>query len=90
MGGTLDNMDFAILTIFHYEDRLLWEKQIYKCLMKHRERLPINEVSMQSVDRRVNDLHNDDYLESVIASRDPAAKEMVVAYIMTEKGEQLF
>lgn len=83
--------DCAILKVFHIEDRPLWEELIYDCIQKHHSDLPVNGgVTVQVVERRVQVLEDDDYLESVIASPDPMAREMIAAYILAEKGEQLF
>lgn len=87
----LGETDCAVLTVFHIEDRPLQEEQVHHSLQKHRERLPINSsIPLKVVEQRVDVLHDDQYLESVITTPDPTAQEMLAAYILTENGEQLF
>lgn len=86
----IDTTDCAILTVFHYEARPLWMELVYDCLETYQDDLPINGVTEQVVEYRVDKLDKDEYLEQVIASPDPLATEMVAAYILTENGKHLF
>jgi hypothetical protein len=56
-GIGLDDTDHAILTMFHIEDRPLWDELIHECLERYRDKLSINGgITVRVVERRTTTL----------------------------------
>lgn len=87
----LNDTDYAVLSVFDYAERPLWEERVHQRLDEYREELPIEEpVSQKEVEKRLDSLEDDEYLEKVIASPDPLEEAMIAAYVLTKKGNRLF
>ncbi len=83
----LDDVDFSILKAFWDSENPLWKKRVYRYVEQHIDELPLQEtVSEQTVGRRIDDLLNEGYLESVITDPDAVDRELIISYRLTDPG----
>ncbi len=86
----IDTIDFSILTCLQRADSSLWKKRIHQELMEWEETLPLQDaVSLQTVGRRVDKLHDEGYLENTIVSPQDVPRDLIIGYTLTAKGEQI-
>lgn len=84
----IDDVDFSILNVIAKDDAPLWKKEIHRGLSETPHALPnVREVSVQTVGRRVDDLHDDGYLESCIISPRDINRDLIIAFKITDAGE---
>lgn len=82
-----DNLDYAILKAVHDAETPQWKTAVHDYLDTHEARLPItNNVSAQTIGRRVDRLMYEGYLENNIISPEELNRELIIAYEPTEKG----
>lgn len=84
----IDNVDYAILTMATDANKPLWKNKVHKRLHDNGDGVPRSDVSVQTVGRRIDTLTEKDYLESCITSPDELTRDLIIAFKMTEKGEQ--
>lgn len=83
----IDNIDYAILKCLRDADASYWKKRVYQELADRKEFLPVtDEVSLQTVGRRIDKLHSDGYLENTIVSPQDVPRDLIIGYQLTEDG----
>lgn len=86
----IDNIDLAIMTLINNADRPLWKNRIHERLHDDRDALPITTgVSVQTVGRRVDTLQDKEHLETVIASPDDLKRDLIIAFKLTDQGQDI-
>lgn len=84
----IDNVDYAILKSFYGTNEPLWKKRVYEYLKEQKDYLPIEDaVSVQTVGRRMDRMKYERYLENVVVSPNDTPRNQIIAYVLTEKGE---
>lgn len=86
MASAIDAVDYGILWCI---DRAgaAWKKKVHHHLMQHQEKLPQSpDISVQTVGRRINDLHEQGLIENCIASPDDSHRDLVITYKLTDAG----
>lgn len=87
----LDRVDYALLAAVTDADEPLWKKRIHAYLRDHVEQLPIEDpVSLQTVGRRIDRLHEDEYVASDIVSPDGLNRDLIIGYTITQDGHDAF
>lgn len=87
MPGTIDTIDYSILKCLHDTDNAFWKKRIHQELADRQAVLPItDQISLQTVGRRVDDLHDEEYLENTIVSPQEVARDLIIGYTLTDAG----
>ncbi len=83
----VDSVDFSILKVVHDNDTPVWKKRIHDLLHDRYDELPSTPaVSLQTVGRRVDRLHAEDYLHIQISPMSQTQRRLVLAYSVTEAG----
>lgn len=86
----IDDVDFSILNVIATDQFPLWKKEIHRNLSTDPHALPnVREVSVQTVGRRVDDLHERGYLDSCIISPKDINRDLIIAFKITDAGEQV-
>lgn len=81
----IDTIHYAIL---HVVEKPLWKKKIHDAL-RDVEYLPIDSVpSIQTVGRRVDELHEAEYLTTSIISPDDVDRDLIIGYKRTKDGDK--
>lgn len=83
----IDMADYAILTAISEADKPLWKKAVHERLHEREESLPGSNVSVQTIGRRIDTLTKNDYLENVIVSPDNLARDLIIAFKLTDEGK---
>lgn len=84
----IDNINYAILKCLQDTDEALWKKRIYQELQDRHEILPFaDDVSLQTVGRRIDTLHDEGYLENTIVSPQDVPRDLIIGYAITERGQ---
>lgn len=84
----VDETDFSILCAVKQHDLPPWKNKIHGWIVEEEGTLPIAGVSVQTVGRRVDDLVQEDYLETVIVSPDDIKRDLIIAFKLTDKGHE--
>lgn len=85
---TIDEVDYAVLKVIQDAGQPLWKKRVHDLIGEREDQLPLlGNVSVQTVGRRIDSLHNERLLENVIVRPDNIDRDMVIAYELTEDGE---
>ncbi len=83
----VDETDYGILFAVKQHDMPPWKNKIHGWIVEHEDMIPIaGGVSVQTVGRRVDDLVNEDYLETVIVSPEDIKRDLIIAFKLTDKG----
>ncbi len=83
----IDDVDYAILKVVHDADEPLWKKRVHSLVSERTEELPLmNTVAVNTVGRRIDQLQNNGMLDNVIVQPDQIDRDLVIAYILTDKG----
>ncbi|MFB6077098.1 MAG: hypothetical protein ABEK12_03135 [Candidatus Nanohaloarchaea archaeon] len=83
----IDDVDFSILKVLRDMDRPLWKKKIHRQLTDHDGGIPrVRDVSVQTIGRRVDDLHERGHVESCIISPSEINRDLIIAFKVTENG----
>lgn len=87
MGSMIDTIDYGILKCLHDTDTPLWKKRIYQELDDRHAVLPFDDqVSLQTVGRRVDNMHEEGYLENRIVSPQDVPRDLIIGYMPTDAG----
>lgn len=90
MPRTIDTIDYAILKCLKDAGESFWKKRIYQELEARKKTLPLaDDISLQTVGRRVDALNEDGYLENTIVSPQDVPRDLIIGYLLTEKGENV-
>ncbi len=79
----IDDVDFVILRCLKNNETPLWKNKIHEC----QSELLNERVSVQTIGRRVDRLQKEGYLESCIISPDEIKRDLIIAFKVTEDGE---
>lgn len=83
----IDLLDYAILTVITESDDSMWKKAIRNELQERGDALPGDtDVSVQTIGRRIDALHDNAYIESCIVSPEELRRDLIIAYKLTEDG----
>lgn len=83
----IDDTDYAILKCIDDGGKPLWKNKIHECIKERTDELPImSTVSVQTVGRRVDNLTDEEFLESCIVSPEEIKRDLIIAFKITEKG----
>jgi DNA-binding Lrp family transcriptional regulator len=84
---SIDVTDFTILYMVQQHDSPPWKNKIHGWITDNGEHLPLADgVSVQTVGRRVDDLVQDGWLETVIVSPDNIKRDLIIAFRLTKDG----
>lgn len=85
----IDKVDFSILKVIEDYGGPLWKNRIHELLLERADELPgIDSISVQTVGRRVDDLHDDGYLQSCITSPKGIKRDLIIAFKLTDTGTE--
>lgn len=85
----IDAVDYGILNRIDTCGPL-WKTAVHNELEAHVHELPfMNEVSLQTVGRRIDALHEQQLIESCILSPDSVKRDLIIGYKLTGAGEEL-
>lgn len=88
MNNTIDAVDYAILKCLD-ENGGCWKKRAHEWITAHMDELPnMSEKSLQTIGRRIDELHAAGEVESCILSPDAVDRDMIIGYTLTEQGEE--
>lgn len=83
----IDTVDYAVLRCIH-ENGGCWKKRVHQWITDNIDSLPMAEPkSVQTIGRRIDDLHEDGLLETCIMAPDAVNRDMIIGYAMTDAGE---
>ncbi len=84
----IDDIDYTILKCLHDADEAFWKKRIHQEIQDRWAELPItDEMSLQTVGRRVDKLHDEGYLENTIVSPQNVPRDLIIGYNLTDAGQ---
>ncbi len=84
---TLDATDYAVLQCINDASKPVWKKEIHGRIERRIGEFPeLDSVSVQTVGRHVDTLHDQAYLESCIISPDHLNRDLIISYKLTEDG----
>ncbi len=84
----IDDVDFSILNVIASHGAPMWKKKIHRNLPEGG--LPnVQDISVQTVGRRVDDLHDRGYLESCIISPREINRDLIIAFKVTGDGHEV-
>lgn len=86
----IDDVDFSIMKIIRDSRSPLWKKEIHRKLTDGGGLPNVQEVSVQTVGRRVDALHEDGHLESCIISPNEINRDLIIAFKITDQGHDVF
>ncbi len=83
----IDTTDYAILQSLSEVNDPVWKKKLHVRINEQHERFPgVNSVSVQTVGRHVDKLHDLAYLESCIVSPENLNRDLIISYRLTDDG----
>lgn len=86
----IDDIDFSILKALNSSHRPLWKKQVHRLIVDDGQGVAdVDEVSVQTVGRRIDRLHENSLLEPCIIHPENINRDLIIAYKPTEKGENV-
>lgn len=86
----IDDIDYTILKCLDDAVEAFWKKRIYQEIEERREVLPMaGDVSLQTIGRRVDRLHEDGYLENEIVSPQEVPRDLIIGFTVTADGRKL-
>ncbi len=87
--ANLDILDYAILKTLADEGRPLWKSRLHHSVTEEYDGFPdaTNDVSVQTIGRRIDRLASEGYTENVIVDPDDISRNLVIAYTLTDEGE---
>lgn len=87
MTDDIDNTDYAILQCLCNASKPVWKKEIHVRIQGNITCFPgIEGVSVQTVGRHVDKLHDLAYLESCVVSPENLNRDLIISYKLTEDG----
>lgn len=89
MVDSIDAVDYAILTCVA-EHNGVWKKQVHEWISSNCDRLPEMDdvVSVQTIGRRIDQLHGQGLLETCIVSPDEISRDLIIAYKLVDAGDE--
>lgn len=86
----IDDTEYALLAAIADAEQPLWKKRLHTRLQNRDPPLPGNtDISLQSVGRRINTLHDQSLVETEIVEPDDISQSMIIGYTLTEKGRRV-
>ncbi len=85
----LDMLDYALLKVMADEGKPLWKKRVHEHITERYGDFPQTtpNVSVQTIGRRVDRLASKGLAENLIIEPDNLNRNMVIAYTLTDDGE---
>lgn len=85
--GDIDAVDYAILRCINAAETPLWKTAIHDRLQPQIQELPrIDSITLQTVGRHMNRLHEQSYVTSDIVEKAAADRDLMIGYRITERG----
>lgn len=84
----IDEIDFSILRSVQTSREPLWKKQVHREMKQDRCLENLNDTSVQTVGRRIDELHERGFLDPCIVNPDEINRDLMIAYELTDKGER--
>jgi hypothetical protein len=82
----IDAVDYGIMKCIEEHDNV-WKKRVHNLVLEHQEKLPhMEEISVQTIGRRINKMQEADLLESCILSPDDLNRDLIIGYNVTDEG----
>lgn len=85
---SIDATEYSILQVIEDAPDPLWKKEIHRQLLANLDQLPLESISIQTVGRRVDDMHDQDLLESRLRSCEDVNRHLITTYILTDPGRE--
>ncbi len=87
--GDIDRIDLTLLMALDEAGRPLWKKSVHRCLQEL-SGIPaeLSEISVQTVGRRVDALHEGGYLAPNIVTPEDINRDLIIAYEPTADGRE--
>lgn len=83
----IDNVDFSILKCLKDTGETMWKKKIHQEMLACQETLPLpQEISLQTLGRRIDKLHKKGYLRNAIINPKELTRDLIIAYRITDQG----
>lgn len=83
-----DGIDTIHYTILHVLEKPLWKSKI-RATLEDVDDLPTDGVpSVQTIGRRVDELHENDYIATSILSPDDVDRDLIIGYQRTKNGDK--
>lgn len=82
----MDALEYSILRVTRHSSRPLTKQEILDMIRQQRDRLPVRWVPRVTIDALINQLDDNNRLDSRIVS--PDGQKLVIGYEITEQGEQ--
>ncbi len=83
----LDNVDYAILSCLNRDDIPQWKKALHDHLHQTSDMYPGEiTVSLQTVIRRIDDLHRSGHISSVIINPSDLDRDLIIGYQLADTG----
>lgn len=86
----IDNIDYTILKCLNDADDAFWKKRAHQEIQECHDVLPITDnVSLQTIGRRIDALHDEGYVENTIVSPEDVPRDLIIGYSITEQGSTM-
>ena len=82
----MDALEYSILRVTRHSNRPLTKQEILNTIREQRDRLPVRWVPPVTVNALIDQLDDNNRLDSRIVS--PDGQKLVIGYDITERGEQ--
>lgn len=88
MSDTIDAVDYAVLACVD-DCGSVWKAKAHEWINEHLDELPgMEPVSVQTIGRRIDDLHDAGALDTCILSPDEINRDLMIAYTLTDTGRE--
>jgi hypothetical protein len=85
---TIDATEFSLLQIIDDATDPLWRKEIHRQLLANIDQLPLESISIQTVGRRVEDMHDRGLIKSRLRSCEDVNRHLITTYVLTGQGRE--
>lgn len=86
----IDETDYALLAAIVNAEQPLWKKRLHTRLQERDPPLPGNtELSLQSVGRRINRLHEQELVDTEIVHPADVSQNLIIGYTLTDAGRRV-
>lgn len=83
----IDATDYALLVCLAEAAEPIWKKRVHERLQSPELSLPGNtELSLQTIGRRINELHEQGLVETEITHPEDASQNLIIGYTLTDTG----
>lgn len=83
----IDTTDYALLQCIRDAKDPLWKNAVHSRLLERADELPgVDEVSVQTVGRRIDTLHENALITSEIINPDDLRRALIIGYTLTADG----